>query len=391
VAGRDRSLIIDARVNALPGAHGIARSVMKLVGSMPAADDGWRLRVLVNADRRQLFPLSGLPGHVDVVDTDITLWALHRSARLARLLCSLHAAVLYVPYPLFTPLIRPCPFVVTIHDCILETSPAFARGRHRQVGMKLATRAVLRRAAAVTAPSHASVAEIRRHYPAVTRLVMVPNGVDARPFEAVTDGEMRAARSRYRLPGRYVLAVGARRPHKNQEVLVRALPALPADISLVIVGGTDFWFRDRLPALVARLGLQSRVVLVPEVDDALMPAVYRAASVFACPSRAEGFGLPVLEAMAAGVPVVASDIAALAEVAGPAATLVPPCDVQAWAAALRAALAGSPAAASSSPGAHAVVAGAGWERGALALRSLLVSVAGDAEMDTAASRAGRMR
>jgi len=190
----------------------------------------------------------------------------------------------------------------------------------------------------------------------------------------VTAGAPAVARDRYRLPGKFILTVGAHRPHKNHEILVRALTALPADVSLVIVGYPDPNFPDQLPGLIAGLGLESRVRLVPEVADELLPAVYRAASVFAFPSLAEGYGLPALEAMAPGVPVVASDIPAVAEVTGAGAVLVPPRDVTGWAAALTSALADPGLAACLSEAGAAVAAGVGWERGATALRRLLASV-----------------
>ena len=116
------------------------------------------------------------------------------------------------------------------------------------------------------------------------------------------------------------------------------MAAVPGDVGLVIVGNPDPAFPDRLPGLIAGLGLESRVKLVADVADEWLPAVYRAASVFAFPSLAEGYGLPVLEAMAAGVPVVMSDIEVMAEVAGPAALMVPPRDVAGWASALTAVL-----------------------------------------------------
>jgi len=167
---------------------------------------------------------------------------------------------------------------------------------------------------------------------------LIPNGVDVRPFEQVTATAVAAARDRYQLPQKFILAVGAHRPHKNHEVLVQAIAAVPGDVGLVIVGNPDHSFRNPLPGLIAGLGLESRVQLVPDVADEWLPAVYRAASVFAFPSLAEGYGLPVLEAMAAGVPVVTSDIRVMAEVAGSAALMVPPRDVAGWASAITAAL-----------------------------------------------------
>jgi glycosyltransferase involved in cell wall biosynthesis len=375
MASGRRSILIDARVNGLPGAHGIARSVLKLAAHMGQADDGLGLRVLVNPGRPQLFPLSDLPAHADVIATDITLGAVHRCWELARLIRSVGAAVLYVPYPTFTPLIRPCPIVVTIHDCTIESDLAFAGNWPRQAGLKLAVAAVLRRAAAITAPTRASLAEIRHYYPSAPHPTLVPNGVDVRQFSAVTAAAVTAARLRYQLPDQFILTVGARRPHKNHEILVRALAGLPAHMSLVIVGCFDLSFPDPLPRLIAELGLESRVILLPEVTDDWLPAVYRAASVFAFPSIAEGYGLPVLEAMAAGLPVVASDIPAVAEVAGSAAILVGPRDEDGWTAAIRKVLAHPGLAADLSEAGAVVAAGVGWERGAGALRALLSAVA----------------
>jgi glycosyltransferase involved in cell wall biosynthesis len=375
MTGDRRSILIDARVNALPGAHGIARSVMQLAAHMTPPPGGRALRVLVNAHREQIFPLSALPPHAGVIDTDITLPAVHRCRELARLIRAAGADVLWVPYPTFTPVIRPCPVVVTIHDCTIENDVGFAGGRHRQAGLRLATWAVLRRAAATTAPTRAALTDILQHYPYAPRPTLVPNGVDTRPFAGVTPADVAAARTRYQLPRQFILTVGAHRPHKNHGTLVRALARLPAAVSLVIVGYFDRNFPDPLPGLIARLGLESRVRLIPEVDDGLLPAVYRAASVFAFPSLAEGYGLPVLEAMACGTPVVASDIPALAEVSGSAAVLVPPDDLAGWTGALGRVLADPAAAARLAVAGPPVAAGAGWDRGAAALSGVLSDVA----------------
>ncbi len=368
-------MVIDARVNAFPGAHGIARSVMKLVAHMSEPADGLALRVLVNDRREQLFPLSELPAYADVIGTGIAAGAVHRWWELAKLIRSADPAVLYIPYPPFTPIIRPCPFVVTIHDCTLESDVSFAENRARQAGVRLVTRMALRRAAAATAPSTASLDELLVHYPAAPMPTLVPNGVDIRQFRNVTAAAVSAARERYQLPENFVLTVGAHRPHKNHDILVRAIAGMPADVSLVIVGSRDPRFADPLPRLIAELGLESRVKLVPEVAEECLPAVYRAASVFAFPSLSEGFGMPVLEAMAAGVPVVMSEIRALAEIAGPAAVLIQPRDVAEWAAALTAVLGDAALASRLASAGVAMAAEASWERGASALGGLLSAVA----------------
>ena len=375
MTGGNRSILIDARVNALPGGHGLARSVMKLATHMREPDGGLALRVLVNPHLEQIFPLSELPAHVDVIGTDVTVFAQYRSWELARLIRAVDAAVLYVPYPTFTPLVRPCPFVVTLHDCTIESDVGFAGSWFRQAATRTITRMALRRAAVMTAPSLASLADIRRHYPAAPNPTLIPNGVDVRPFGQVTASAMAEARARYQLPEKFVLAVGAHRPHKNHEVLVQAMAAVPGDVGLVIVGNPDHSFRDPLPGLIAALGLESRVRLLPDVADEWLPAVYRAASVFAFPSLTEGYGLPVLEAMAARVPVVTSDIAVMAEVAGSAALMVPPRDVAGWISAITRVLGDAALAARLTEAGRAAAAGASWEHGASALCGLLSAVA----------------
>ena len=376
MAGGRGSILIDARVNGFRGAHGLARSVMKLVAHMSEPTDGLALRVLVNPGRPQIFPLSELPPYADVIGTDVTVGAVHRCWELAGVIRAAGAAVLYVPYPTFTPLVRPCPFVLTVHDCTIESDVGFAGNRLRQAGMRTVTGMALRRAAAMTAPSAASLAEIRRHYPAAPNPTLVPNGVDVRQFGPVTATAVAAARDRYQLPETYILTVGAHRPHKNHEVLVRALVAVPDHVGLVIVGFPDPNFHDPLPGLIAELGLQSRVKLVPDVAEEWLPAVFRAASVFAFPSFSEGYGMPVLEAMAAGVPVVMSNIAVLAEVAGPGALMVPPRDVAGWASALTTVLGDGALAGRLTDAGSTVAAAASWEQGASVLGRLLSAVAG---------------
>ena len=310
-----------------------------------------------------------------MVHTDITPGAAHRCHELAAALRALHAAVLYVPYMSFTPLLRPCPFVVTLHDTTLEKDAGYAGGWLRQQASVAGTRLVLRHAAAVTVPSSASLTEIKARYPRAPHSTLVPNGIHSAVFADVPATAIARARERYRLPAEFVLAVGAHRPHKNHQVLIRALGYLPERVHLVLVGYFDRNFRDPLPALIARLGLRDRVRLVPEVDDELLPAVYRAASAFAFPSLSEGYGLPALEALAAGVPSAVSDIPVLAEVTGGAALLVPPHDVRAWADALATLLHDSALRARMAAAGRAVAHAATWRRGADVLGGLLSDVA----------------
>ena len=392
VAGR-RSILIDARVNAVQGDHGLARWVLKLVEHMDPFPD-LALRVLVNRSRPQLFPLDGVAERAELIDTDLMLpppLARRPARELGQLIHDLGAAVFYSPYPLYAPSICPCPLVMSIHDCIYESgSLKDAGGWHMRFLLKAVTAARLRKAVAVTAPSMATLAEIQRHYPAAPRPTLIPCGIDVGEFAGVTDQAVKAVRERYDLPERFILAVGTHRAHKNQSVLVRALALMPPTVSLVIVGHCEPRFSDPLERLIPELGLQPRVRLLSGVPDEDLPAVYRAASVFAFPSLVEGFGFPPLEAMSAGVPVVASAVPVLEEIHGAAATLVPPHDPAAWATALTRVLE-DPATASrmiaaGTASAHAAT----WDQAASAARDLLLSVAEDQlRLKPAALRAGR--
>jgi glycosyltransferase involved in cell wall biosynthesis len=183
-----------------------------------------------------------------------------------------------------------------------------------------------RRAAGFVCNSHATRADLVRHFPALAdRSAVIPLGVEPRFARAVPG----AVPERYGVPRPYVLAVGTREPRKNLPRLVRAFAGLPADLrerySLAIAGKPG-WGDAETERLASA---QPGVVLTGYVEDDDLPALYAGAEAFAFPSLAEGFGLPVIEAMAAGTPVLTSNCSSLAEVAGDAARLVDPGDERA--------------------------------------------------------------
>jgi glycosyltransferase involved in cell wall biosynthesis len=213
--------------------------------------------------------------------------------------------------------------VVTLHDVIFF--------RHRNFGaattfaMRLVAARVARGATVVITISETSrrdIIDVLR-IPG-ERIVVVYQGV-GRPLagETASEGDVR---DRYVLgDGRVVLCVAAKRPHKNQELLVRALPLLPEDVSLVLAGHPEPYDRT-LRATAARLGIADRVRFPGYVPDRDLEGLWRLAAAAAFPTLAEGFGLPVLEAMARGVPVACSDIPVLREVGGDAAAYFDPRD-----------------------------------------------------------------
>src|SRR5207247_8189136 len=144
------------------------------------------------------------------------------------------------------------------------------------------------------------------------------------------------ASKRYGLPPGYILSLGTREPGKNRLTLLQAMSRLVntgRDLHLAVVGQQG-WRSDEEEAAVEALGLIGRVHFTGYVPQADLSALYNAASVFVFPSLHEGFGLPALEAMACGTPVVTSDRSSLPEVVGEAALLVDPLDTGALAAAI---------------------------------------------------------
>lgn len=228
------------------------------------------------------------------------------------------------------------PLVVSVHDAAFELFPeAYPRRGlrfHRQ-----GVAAAARRADLVLTGSRAAAEEIAARTPIpADRVRVVPYGVD---LVAATDAEVAATRQRYGLAdGPYVLWVGTLEPRKNVGTLVRAFGAVarapePPPHRLVLVGPGGWLRRGLLPEEeLARVGDRLRVLgHVPEAD---LRALYAGAELFCLPSLHEGFGLPVLEAMAQGTPVLCADVPALAEVSDGAARLAPPLDVEGWSAAL---------------------------------------------------------
>ena len=166
------------------------------------------------------------------------------------------------------------------------------------------------------------------------KITVLYSGVDT-IFQPVTDeARLSAVRGRYNMGKEpYILSVGTVQPRKNYQMLIRAFAPLAAKWPhhLIIAGGKG-WLYDDIMAELGRQGLNGRVHFIGFVDDADLPALYSDAVLFALPSLYEGFGLPLLEAMACGVPVLASNVSSLPEVvgAGESAVQLPPTDESAW-------------------------------------------------------------
>ena len=234
---------------------------------------------------------------------------------------------------------RSCKYVVTVHDVIPLILPETFTPRHRLV-VRMALARVRRKADRVLVPSRAVKRDVvqRVGYPE-GRVVVTPEGCEPRFRPVRSERILRDVAARYGLPPRYVLAVGTLEPRKNLTTLLEAFARLrrdgevEADLRLVLAGARG-WLDEPIFATVRSLGLEKAVRFTGFVDDDDLPAVYSGAALFVFPSLHEGFGLPLLEAMACGVPVVTSNISSMPEVAGDAAVLVNPRDADGLAAAI---------------------------------------------------------
>ena len=234
---------------------------------------------------------------------------------------------------------RGCDLVVTVHDTVPWTHPDGLTRRGVNWHRRMIGRAA-HQAGALVVPTAAVAGDLPRHVPCQARVHVVGAGVS--PAVARPPEEAAEIATQLGLPPRYVLAVGTLEPRKGIDTLLAALAVPEAPDLPVVLAGPPGWGRVDPAALARQSGLDpGRVHVLGRISDPELAVVLHRAAVLAAPSRAEGFGLPVLEAMAAGVPVVHSDAPALVEVAGGAGVTVRRNDPAALAAALRAVLSDS--------------------------------------------------
>jgi glycosyltransferase involved in cell wall biosynthesis len=226
--------------------------------------------------------------------------------------------------------------IFTIGD-VTFISHAQTHSRLNRTYLRLMMPYFLRRADVVVAISRCTLQDACQHYPVVANKGHVVYPAVDKHFRPIVDQSLlEAVRSRYNLPAHFWLYVGTIEPRKNLvtlfEAFKQALPQLEG--SKLVIAGKKGWLYDEILARLKALGLEEHVLFTGYVPDDDLPALYSLAQAFVFPSLYEGFGLPILEAMACGTPVICSNRSSLPEVAGEAALLLSPEDTRGWAEAM---------------------------------------------------------
>ncbi len=231
--------------------------------------------------------------------------------------------VLFIPAHTL-PALRPFGInsVVTIHDLGYEYLPQYHQFPHK-LYLNKSTEYAAWQAGRLIAVSEFTKLDLHKKLGAsVDKIRVVYEGVDTQRFARVSEKDEQAARQKYGLAKDYILFVGTVQPRKNLVRLIEAFSCLKdKDIELVIAGGKG-WMSDDIYAAPTRYGVEERVKFLGYIDEEDKPGLYAAARVTALVSLFEGFGLPAIESMASGTPVVAANNSSLPEVVGEAGILV---------------------------------------------------------------------
>ncbi|MBI5877743.1 MAG: glycosyltransferase family 4 protein [Chloroflexi bacterium] len=311
---------------------GIARYGFNLVSAMLDLDTGQQFELLgPPPELNTRFDLSPWQSKANARVTTIpaSLFSLAGQWRARQWIARVKPRLYHSPYYLM-PYWTPCPSIVTVHDLIPLLYPQYFTAMQRLI-FGMAMRLAVGRARWIIADSESTARDLRARLHARTdRVVVIHLGVDPVMQPAPAEN-IEALRAHYGLPEPYVLYVGSNKPHKNLLRLVEAYARIAEreQTPLVVAGHWDAEHpeaRERAEQL--GLGQSVRWLGAIPADD--LPALYSGATLFVFPSEYEGFGLPVLEAMACGAPVLCADSSSLPEVAGVAATLIDPRHIEGW-------------------------------------------------------------
>jgi glycosyltransferase involved in cell wall biosynthesis len=235
---------------------------------------------------------------------------------------------MWQPSPRLLPVSRRCRTVVTFHDLVFELFPEFYPWQSRLWQWQMSYPYLARMADQLIAVSENTKRDLVNIYHVnPDKITVIYEGVEPNYFQPVDPALVAALKAKFNIPEDYLYYVGSLEPRKNVVAIIRGLSYLKqqgfVNIKLVISGGKG-WLNEAIFAEVEKLNLQGEVIFTGSVTEIEKIAWLQGARAFVFPTLYEGFGLPVLEAMAAGCPVITSQISSLPEVTGNAALLIDP-------------------------------------------------------------------
>jgi glycosyltransferase involved in cell wall biosynthesis len=314
-------IAIDARMISPGSMHGIARYVFELLKCLTTNSSGHSFFVIVNPGS----PLQALewPDHIKVVEVLGSWISLKQQWELPKVLKALKADLFHAP-SFMAPLACPCRMVMTIHDLNHMVLPQFYTPFH-QFYYQVFVRSCIRRSKYILTVSHFSKEEIVRNLNISSDKVFVTyNGVSDSYRPIVDRLELEYVRELYELPERFIFCLSNNKPHKNVHQLVRAYCHANISIPLVLACPVD----ASILRTAETYGKKHLIYFSKFIAEEHLPSVYSMTHLFVYPSTYEGFGLPPLEALSCGAPVVVARSSSLPEVVGDSAIFANPFDYQ---------------------------------------------------------------
>lgn len=314
------------------GESGIGRYIQNIIAGLAAIDKETDYTVLSMAgdDKRLVEEVRQDNVKYQRLKSPIPIYSLKEQIRLPGIIKKTSPEVVHYPsfnLPVF--MRQDCPAVVTIHDLIYYLFPDACPGRFGHLYARFMFRRVVKTATRIITVSDYTKGDIIRHMGVRPEdITVIYHGIDAVYSPVKDKARLEGVRDRHGIKGDYIFYAGTHQPRKNLVRLVKAFAGIKnKDCRTLVLSGK---IEKRYCAVydeVRRLGIEDRVRFIGVVSEQDLPALYSMARVFVFPSLYEGFGFPVLEAMACGSPVITSGVSSLPEVAGGAAVIIDPEDV----------------------------------------------------------------
>ncbi len=330
-------IAIDARPLHWPG---IGRYIRELVNQLMELEQSIEFYIIINQeDHARFFTGPGKAPILKIVHSKVH--TLSEQVELPRWLQKNHIDLFHSPSSLVAPFWTPCPMVLTVHDLLFKSHPEFLNTIIARGYFKLIHDRAVSQSARIITVSEFTRKELEQFHPgAGDKTRTVYNGI-AEAFDGQMErGLVEEFKQKTAVRSFYFLAVGSLKRHKNFATLLQGFSKLKAQtvvpVQLVILVKRDLRNPDKsIAGLVDKLCLSEHVIFLDNLSEAELAAAYVGAEAFISTSLYEGFGLPVAEAMASGVPVIVSDIDVFREVTGGNALYVDPCSATSVACAMQ--------------------------------------------------------